>query len=453
MLFGEYCSRGLGAVRDLKMGELILRVPKSALMTSDSVMQDTKLSDALNRHPSLCSTQILNACLLYEIGKGKASRWHPYLMHLPKSYDILAMFGEFEKTALQVDEAIWVTEIAVQKTKSEWKQARALMEDLKFKPQLLTFKAWVWASATISSRTLHIPWDSAGCLCPVGDLFNYDAPGKEPSDIEDLGNLLSNTSIHDGSLSNEDNTTIADVEQLDSEYQRLTDGGFEEDANAYCFYARANYKKGDQVLLCYGTYTNLELLEHYGFILQENPNDKVFIPLEPAVYSSTSWSRESLYIHYNGKPSFALLAALRLWATPQIKRRSVAHLVYSGSKISADNEIFVMKWLSNTCHGVLKNLPTSIEDDTLLLSSMDNSQDFCTFVEVTKLLSFRDEVDTFLEAHNMKDKCSDSNVVLSGKTRKTMDKWKLAIQWRINYKKVLHDCISYCSLILDSLIK
>ncbi|KAL1308259.1 hypothetical protein HN51_050194 [Arachis hypogaea] len=446
-------GRGLAAVRDLRMGELILRVPKSALMTTHSVMQHTNLSQALNRHPSLSSTQILNVCLLYEVGKGKASRWYPYLMHLPKSYDILAMFGEFEKTALQVDEAIWVTEKAVLKTKSDWQQAHALMEDLKFKPRLLTFKAWVWASATISSRTLHIPWDSAGCLCPVGDLFNYDAPGKEPSDIGDLEDLLSSSSIHDGSLSNEDNTTVADAEQLDSQSQRLTDGGFEEDANAYCFYARANYNKGDQVLLCYGTYTNLELLEHYGFILQENPNDKVFIPLEPAVYSSTSWSRESLYIHYNGKPSFALLAALRLWATPQIKRRSVAHLVYSGSKISADNENFIMKWLLKTCHGVLKNLPTSIEDDTLLLNAMDNSQDFCTFLEVTKLMSLRDEVDTFLEAHNMKDKCSDSSIVLSRKTRWSMDKWKLSIQWRINYKKVLLDCISYCSQILDSLVE
>ncbi|XP_020963041.1 protein SET DOMAIN GROUP 40-like isoform X2 [Arachis ipaensis] len=402
-------GRGLAAVRDLRMGELILRVPKSALMTTHSVMQHTNLSQALNRHPSLSSTQ--------------------------------------------VDEAIWVTEKAVLKTKSDWQQAHALMEDLKFKPRLLTFKAWVWASATISSRTLHIPWDSAGCLCPVGDLFNYDAPGKEPSDIGDLEDLLSSSSIHDGSLSNEDNTTVADAEQLDSQSQRLTDGGFEEDANAYCFYARANYNKGDQVLLCYGTYTNLELLEHYGFILQENPNDKVFIPLEPAVYSSTSWSRESLYIHYNGKPSFALLAALRLWATPQIKRRSVAHLVYSGSKISADNENFIMKWLLKTCHGVLKNLPTSIEDDTLLLNAMDNSQDFCTFLEVTKLMSLRDEVDTFLEAHNMKDKCSDSSIVLSRKTRWSMDKWKLSIQWRINYKKVLLDCISYCSQILDSLVE
>lgn len=46
--------------------------------------------------------QVLIVCLLYEMGKGKTSRWHPYLMHLPHTYDILAMFGEFEKRALQV---------------------------------------------------------------------------------------------------------------------------------------------------------------------------------------------------------------------------------------------------------------------------------------------------------------------------------------------------------------
>ncbi|RZC26497.1 Protein SET DOMAIN GROUP 40, partial [Glycine soja] len=418
--------RGLGAARDLGRGEIVLR----------SVMEDEKLCDAVNRHSSLSPAQ--------------TSRWHPYLVHMPQTYDILAMFGEFEKRALQVDEAMWVTEKAMLKAKSEWKEAHALMEDLMFKPQFLTFKAWVWAAATISSQTMHIPWDEAGCLCLissqtmhipwdeagclclVGDLFNYDAPGMEPSGIEDLEHFLSNSSIHDTSLLNGDNNIM-----------RLTDGWFEEDVNAYCFYSRAHYKKGDQVLLCYGIYTNLELVEHYGFLLQENPNDKVFIPLEPAVYSSTSWSKESLYVHHNGKPSYALLAALRLWATPQNKRRSVGHLVHSGSQLSADNEIFIMKWLSKTCDAVLKNLPTSIEEDTLLLNAMDNSQDFSTFIEITKLMSSRDEIHTCLEAHKMKDAHSFNDVILCRKARRSMDKWKLAVQWRLKYKEVLFDCISY----------
>lgn len=348
---------------------------------------------------------------------------------------------------------MWVTEKAILKAKSEWKEALALMEDLMFRPQFLTLKAWLWAAATISSRTLHIPWDEAGCLCPVGDLFNYDAPGEESSDIEGLEHFPSNSSIHDPNLLNGGKNIMVDAEQFDSHSQRLTDGGFEEDVNAYCFYARAHYKKGDQVLLCYGTYTNLELLEHYGFLLQENPNDKVFIPLEPAIYFSTSWSMESLYIHHNGKPSFALLAALRLWATPQNKRKSVGHLVYSGSQLSADNEIFITKWLSKTCATVLKNLPTSIDEDTLLLNAMHSSQDFFTFMEITKPMSSRDEIYAFLDAHDMKGAHSFTGVILSRKARRSMERWKLAVQWRLKYKKVLSDCITYCNEILDSFIK
>jgi len=175
--------------------------------------------------------------------------------------------------------------------------------------------------------------------------------------------------------------------------------------------------------------------------------------LEPTIYLSTSWSMESLYIHHNGKPSFALLAALRLWATPQNKRKSVGHLVYSGSQLSADNEIFITKWLSKTCATVLKNLPTSIDEDTLLLNAMHSSQDFFTFMEITKSMSSRDEIYAFLEAHDMKDAHSFTDVILSRKARRSMDRWKLAVQWRLKYKKILFDSISYCTEILDSFIK
>lgn len=207
-----------------------------------------------------------------------------------------------------------------------------------------------------------------------------------------------------------------------------------------------------QVLLCYGTYTNLELLEHYGFLLQKNPNDKIFIPLESAVYSCSSWPKESLYIDHNGKPSFSLLSALRLWATPKNKRRSVGHLAHSGTQLSSDNEIIVMKWLSETCNAALKSLPTSIDEDTLLLNAMDNSQDLCTFMEVTKLLSSRDEICSFLESTHLQDGHNLTDILVSRKARRSMDRWKLAVQWRLRYKKVLVNCISYCNEILDSLL-
>ncbi|KAB5560856.1 hypothetical protein DKX38_005813 [Salix brachista] len=404
--FPDAGGRGLAAVRDIKKGELVLRVPKSVLITRDSLLKDEKLCSFVNNstYSSLSPTQILTVCLLYEMGKGKSSWWYPYLMHLPRSYDVLASFSEFEMQALQVDDAIWSAEKAVSKAKSEWKEANSLMDALKLKPQLLTFRAWIWASATISSRALHIPWDEAGCLCPVGDLFNYAAPGEESNDLENV------------SIGDQPDDSTGDQPDIGSE--RLTDGGFDENMAAYCFYARKNYKKGNQVLLGYGTYTNLELLEHYGFLLNENPNDKVFIPLEPSMYSFISWPKVSMYIHQDGKPSFALLSALRLWATPPYQRRSISHLAYSGSQLSVDNEISVLKWISKNCTLILSNMLTVIEEDCFLLSTIVKIKNSHNPTELRKLLcASGGEARAFIESN----------------------RWELAVQWRIRYKKILID--------------
>ncbi|OIT21918.1 PREDICTED: protein SET DOMAIN GROUP 40-like [Nicotiana attenuata] len=343
--FPEAGGRGLAVARDIKKGELILRVPKGVLMTSQCLMRnDEALSIAVKKHPSLCCTQILAVALLNEVNKGKSSRWWPYLKQFPRSYDTLADFGNFEIQALQIDDAIWSAQKASQKAEGEWKEVSALMHELKLKPQLLALKAWLWASGSISSRTMHIPWDEAGCFCPVGDFFNYAAPGEETSNSDDQ--------VTGEAFSSQEDSMLKSVTELAAAH-RLIDAGYEEDVSSYCFYARRNYRKGEQVLLSYGTYTNLELLQHYGFILSDNPNDKTFIPLERNMYSLCSWESESLYIQPDGKPSFALLSTVRIWAVPQSNRRPVAHLVYSGYQLSSENEVVAMRWLAKKCRTIL----------------------------------------------------------------------------------------------------
>lgn len=93
-----------------------------------------------------------------------------------------------------------------------------------------------------------MPWDEAGCLCPVGDLFNYAAPGEESSSFEGLDCMNHSSLLQVIPLVNEDASET--FKQLDSHSGRLTDGGFEEDLSAYCFYARSHYKKGEQVTNC-----------------------------------------------------------------------------------------------------------------------------------------------------------------------------------------------------------
>ncbi|KAK9106455.1 hypothetical protein Syun_022466 [Stephania yunnanensis] len=400
-------GRGLAAARHLTKHELVLTVPKSALITSDTLISmDNKLCCSIRRYPNLSSSQMLSVCLLAEMGKGRSSRWHTYLMQFPRSYDTLAGFARFETQALQVDDAIWAAEKAVSKAELEWKEALPLMRELEFKHQLITFRSWLWASATISTRTMHIPWDEAGCLCPVGDFFNYAAPGEDSigSEYEDSCTQFSSLQVS-SSLKNKDLERELDTRPVEEHSQRLIDAGYDEDVGAYCFYARRNYRKGEQipcavlaalrnlwvelhhlavrpyqhfesdceVLLSYGTYTNLELLEHYGFILTTNPNEKVYIQLEPDVYSN-SWPKESLYIQPDGKPSYALLCALRLWATPPNKRKSVGHLAYSGQLLSRENEMHVMRWIENKCCFLLDNVPSSVEEDIYLLDFADKKR-------------------------------------------------------------------------------
>ncbi|TYG88881.1 hypothetical protein ES288_A12G056400v1 [Gossypium darwinii] len=432
-------GRGVAALRPISKGELLLKVPKSALITTDSLLsRDETLSLALKAHPSHSSTQVFTVCLLYEINKGKASPWHPYFLHLPRSYSILAAFGELETQALQVDYAIWAAQKAVTKAKYEWEQAFTLMKELKLKPPLLTFRAWIWATGTISSRTLHIPWDEAGCLCPVGDLFNYAAPTEDPDSFENVENWQ-----------NEHAKDDLDIHHS----QRLTDGGYEEDVAAYCFYAKKNYNVGEQVLLSYGTYTNLELLEYYGFLLEDNPNEKVFIPLDLDMYSLSCWPKESLYIHQNGRPSFALMCALRLWATPLQQRKSIGHLAYSGCPISKGNEIYVMKWIGKKCDALLKEMPTSVEEDKSLVHLMDKMEEYENLGEWVKKASavfggeFGDN-NILKAAYGVE---GDDELTSLVRTKMLIDRWKLAVQWRLMYKTVVARCISYCTDIINSL--
>lgn len=206
-----------------------------------------------------------------------------------------------------------------------------------------------------------------------------------------------------------------------------------------------------QVLLCYGTYTNLELLEHYGFSLAENPNEKVFIPLEPEIYSSNSWSKESMYIHQGGRPSFALLSALRLWSTRPNQRRSVAHLVYSGCQLSAENEIFIMGWISDKCNVVLKSLPTSLDEDCLLLDAIGKMQGHHDPLELRNFwASSTGELRDFVQANGLQDGDGGAKLPLSWKVKRSMERWRLAVEWRVNYKRILVNCITYCAEIIDS---
>lgn len=82
-------------------------------------------------------------------------------------------------------------------------------------------------------------------------------------------------------------------------------GEFDSEKREYIIKAGCGYSPGEQVLLCYGRYSNLELLEHYGFLLPENGHDEAVVPPElwPMVADSAQSQR---FFFHPGEKSYAL---------------------------------------------------------------------------------------------------------------------------------------------------
>lgn len=170
------------------------------------------------------------------------------------------------------------------------------------------------------------------------------------------------------------------------------------------------------------------------------------------MFACHSWPADSLYIQHDGKPSFALLSALRLWATSPNKRKSIGYLALSGSQLSAENDIAVMKWLISKCRAILESLPSTVEDDLSLLGAIDKAQQLQCFDKPDNLSSAASM--EFCNFSESMDLCCGGTEVASGMSsnvKKSVDRWALAVQWRLRYKKTLVSCISFCSRTIEIL--
>jgi len=150
------------------------------------------------------------------------------------------------------------------------------------------------------------------------------------------------------------------------------DGAFDEGEGMYKLYARTEYRPGEQVFLCYGRHTNLELLETYGFCLppgggpSDNPHDAA--PLPPGAFAPYCRREPPLpaadcRLHWNGLPSWELLRVLRVNAATPGEQRARGHLALEGWPVAAEGDEAPARWLRAVCSEQLEGLSTSIEED------------------------------------------------------------------------------------------
>jgi histone-lysine N-methyltransferase SETD3 len=119
---------------------------------------------------------VLAIHLLHEASKGSLSFWYPYLRSLPRSYTTAMCFTDSEAAALQAAHAMAAARAAAAAAAAAHAGARPALRALRLEPKWRRLGAWLWAASTLSSRTMYLPFDSAGALTPFGDLHNYRPP-------------------------------------------------------------------------------------------------------------------------------------------------------------------------------------------------------------------------------------------------------------------------------------
>lgn len=137
-----------------------------------------------------------------------------------------------------------------------------------------------------------------------------------------------------------------------------------------------SYAAGEQVFLCYGRHTNLELLCHYGFVLPSgaNPHDTALLPprvLPGAVQQQLGLDGDRCdggaapraYLHASGAPSWELLRALRLGCATPAERRTLAHRALDDRPVNCATERAAFAALRQACQATLDALPTTREQD------------------------------------------------------------------------------------------
>jgi hypothetical protein len=125
------------------------------------------------------------------------------------------------------------------------------------------------------------------------------------------------------------------------------------------------------VLLCYGRYSNLELLEHYGFVLEDNPHDFAAIP-HRHFPESVQHQLDSLgchaILHANGNPSFEFLRALRFASLTPLERKTLSYFVLEDRSVNSQSETWVLKTLQRSCEEYLDSFPTTLQQDMEILA-------------------------------------------------------------------------------------
>ncbi|XP_045708714.1 SET domain-containing protein 4 isoform X2 [Phyllostomus hastatus] len=289
-------GRGLMSTTPLQEGQVILSLPESCLLTTDTVIRSYLGAYVAKWQPPPSPLVALCAFLIAEKHAGNRSPWKPYLEVLPEAYSC--------PVCLEPE----VVELLPGPLKAQAREQRARVQELftasraffsSLQPlfseaveSVFSYGAFLWAWGTVNTRAVYLARGRRPCfsaepdtcvLAPYLDLLNH-SPAVQVS------------------------------------------AAFNEETRCYEIRTGSRWRPREEVLICYGPHDNQRLLLEYGFVPPRNPHacvhvaQDVLVQYLPAADKQTGRKisilkdhgfTENLTFGWDG-PSWRLLTALKL---------------------------------------------------------------------------------------------------------------------------------------------
>eukprot|EP01060_Flectonema_neradi_P039692 TRINITY_DN8824_c0_g1_i1.p1 TRINITY_DN8824_c0_g1~~TRINITY_DN8824_c0_g1_i1.p1 ORF type:complete len:548 (+),score=73.25 TRINITY_DN8824_c0_g1_i1:64-1707(+) len=347
-LFPETTGRGLIATKDISYPEPILKIPKKLLFNVHTT-KDSFLSPLFDLY-SLDDDSRLLLFLVYEKFRGNNPSsvsnfcWESFIKVLPEKYDALFFWSESDLRELQgtrlLSSAMEQKQHLREVYDSLFPKLSSAHPDI-FTDEIFSWENFMWGRAVFDSRAfvIKIGTEEVTTLVPFAEFVNH------------TGDTTGHVSFR----------------------------RYDEDSQCVVLDSLSHIQKGQQLFMNYGPMQNYELVQSYGFVLEDNPletcvvgveldTDDELYPIKADAISELGIPSEHM-ITSNPDNNHYLMAALRVAvceSNEEIQQCTTSFNAIRGP-ISQRNEQLARELLFYVCQGLLSEYPTSLTEDIDLL--------------------------------------------------------------------------------------
>ncbi|XP_034511626.1 SET domain-containing protein 4 isoform X7 [Ailuropoda melanoleuca] len=240
-------GRGLMSKTSLREGQMIISLPESCLLTTDTVIRSYLGAYIAKWQPPPSPLLALCTFLVSEKHAGDQSLWKPYLEILPKAYtcpvclepEVVNLFPKPLKAKAEEQRA------RVQGFFSSSRDFFSSLQPLfsEAVESIFSYSALLWAWCTVNTRAVYVKHRQEQCfstepntcaLAPYLDLLNHSPRVQVKA-------------------------------------------AFNEETRCYEIRTASGCRKHEEVFICYGPHDNQQLLLEYGFVSIQNPHACVYV--------------------------------------------------------------------------------------------------------------------------------------------------------------------------------